>query len=562
MLHGSIVTNHALMNTALIQMNPTVGALAANADLIVSNAWKAFNEGAKLIIFPELAIAGYPPEDLILKDHFCADCETEFQRLEKELPPEAVVVVGTPTSRDGKKFNSALVFQGSEIIGEYHKMLLPNYGVFDEKRLFEAGTEPLILEIEGKKAAVHICEDSWDPAGTAVQTLENEKLDLLINLSASPYHRGKLLNNRINVLAQTAKKLKTTLLYCNIVGGQDELVFDGASMVFAPDGTRIARAKQFEEDILYFVPQASSLPTPASESRQDAGDTTPRKEQPLPDLNEVYAALTLGLKDYVNKIGFKRVVVALSGGIDSALVLAIAVDALGKDRVAAVTMPSQYSSSGTLGDSHEMAKILDIEFHEVPIKGLYDQFEGELSKVWGKDKEPGLAEENLQARIRGNLIMALSNEYGWLVLTTGNKSEMAMGYCTIYGDMAGGFAVIKDVPKTLVFDLCRWRNEQSLVMPNSIIERPPSAELRPDQKDSDSLPPYEVLDPILEDYVENDMGIDGLIAKGYDEAIVRRVVNAVELSEYKRRQSPPGVKITPKSFDRDRRIPIVNRYRN
>ena len=371
-------------------------------------------------------------------------------------------------------------------------------------------------------------------------------IDLLINLSASPYHRGKLLNDRIDVLAQTAAKLKTPLLYCNMVGGQDELVFDGASMVFAPDGNRIARAKQFEEDILYF-------------------DASPaRKELPLPDLEEVYEALTLGLKDYVNKIGFKRVVVALSGGIDSALVLAIAVDALGKDRVASVTMPSQYSSSGTLGDAHAMAEILGIEFHEIPIKGLYDEFDSQLSKIWGSDKKPGLAEENLQARIRGNLIMALSNEYGWLVLTTGNKSEMAMGYCTIYGDMAGGFAVIKDVPKTLVFDLCRWRNEQEggIVIPPSIIDRPPSAELRPDQKDSDSLPPYDVLDPILEDYVENDLGIASLTDKGYDEAIVRRVVHAVELSEYKRRQSPPGVKITPKSFDRDRRVPIVNRYRN
>jgi len=547
------------MKAALIQMNPTVGALHSNAELIVSNAWKAAEAGAELIIFPELAIAGYPPEDLILKDHFCGDCETQLTRLKKELPPEPVVVIGSPVSREGKKYNAAIVFQGSEIIGEYHKMLLPNYGVFDEKRLFEAGTKPLILEMKGKKAAVHVCEDSWNPDGLAVQSLEHENIDLLINLSASPYHRGKLLNDRIDVLAQSAQKLKTTLLYCNMVGGQDELVFDGASMVFASDGSRIARAKQFQEDILYY-----------EQGRQGADDTdrtacfqqAPRKEAPLPDLEEVYEALTLGLKDYVDKIGFKRVVVALSGGIDSALVLAIAVDALGKERVAAVTMPSQYSSAGTLGDSHEMAEILDIEFHEIPIKGLYDQFAGELSKVWGKDKQPGLAEENLQARIRGNLIMALSNEYGWLVLTTGNKSEMAMGYCTIYGDMAGGYAVIKDVPKTLVFDLCRWRNEQSVVIPPSIIERPPSAELRPDQKDSDSLPPYEMLDPILEDYVENDMGIEGLISKGYDEALARRVIHAVELSEYKRRQSPPGVKITPKSFDRDRRMPIVNRYRN
>ncbi len=539
------------MITALVQMNPTVGALQSNADLIVSNAWKAAEAGAELILFPELALAGYPPEDLILKDHFCNDCALQLERLRKELPPEPFIIIGAPVARDGKKYNAALVFQGSEIIGEYHKMLLPNYGVFDEKRLFEAGTEPLIMNLNGKIVAVHICEDSWNPEGPAVQALENKQIELLINLSASPYHRGKLLNDRIDVLAQTARKLNTTLLYCNMVGGQDELVFDGASMVFAPDGSRIARAKQFHDDILFYGAQAEK-------------QVQLRKEAPLPDYQEVYEALKLGLKDYVNKIGFKRVVVALSGGIDSALVLAIAVDALGKDRVASVTMPSQYSSSGTLGDAHEMADLLDIEFHEIPIKGLYDQFSGELSKVWGKDKQPGLAEENLQARIRGNLIMALSNEYGWLVLTTGNKSEMAMGYCTIYGDMAGGFAVIKDVPKTLVFDLCRWRNEQEggIVIPPSIIERPPSAELRPDQKDSDSLPPYEVLDPILEDYVENDMGIDSLTAKGYDEAIVRRVIHAVELSEYKRRQSPPGVKITPKSFDRDRRVPIVNRYRN
>jgi NAD+ synthase (glutamine-hydrolysing) len=423
-------------------------------------------------------------------------------------------------------------------------MLLPNYGVFDEKRVFAPGTKPLVLEIDNERVAIHICEDSWNANGAAVKALEAENIDLLVNLSASPYHRGKL-NDRIDVLAETAKTLNTHILYCNMVGGQDELVFDGASMVFAPDGSRLARAKQFESDILYF-------------------NGTPRKETPLPDLEEVYEALKVGLKDYVEKIGFKRVVVALSGGIDSALVLAVAVDALGKDRVVTVTMPSQYSSDGTLGDACEMADILGVEFYTLPIKGLYGEFEKELSNIWGEDKKPGLAEENLQARIRGNLIMALSNEFGWLVLTTGNKSEMAMGYCTLYGDMCGGFAVIKDVPKTLVFDLCRWRNEQGAqpVIPPSIIERPPSAELRPDQKDTDSLPPYEVLDPILEDYVENDLGIDGLIAKGYDEALVERVVHAVELSEYKRRQSPPGIKITPRSFDRDRRMPIINRYRN
>jgi NAD+ synthase (glutamine-hydrolysing) len=531
------------MKTALVQMNPTVGALESNTDLIISKASEAWDAGARLIVFPELAIAGYPPEDLILKDHFCGDCETLLHRLAEELPADAFVVVGLPVSREGKKYNTAIVFHESRIIGEYHKMLLPNYGVFDEQRLFTAGTKPFVFEFEGQKAAIHICEDSWNPNGAAVEALKEHDIDLLINLSASPYHHGKL-NDRINVLAQTARQLEATLLYCNMVGGQDELVFDGASMVFSPDGTRLARGRQFQEDILYI------------------DDSAPRKESLLPDLEEVYEALKLGLRDYVDKIGFKRVVVALSGGIDSALVLAIAVDALGKERVATVTMPSQYSSSGTLNDAIEMADILGVELHTLPIKGLYDHLEGELSSIWGEDKQPGLAEENLQARIRGNLIMALSNEYGWLVLTTGNKSEMAMGYCTLYGDMCGGYAVIKDVPKTLVFDLCRWRNEQGIVIPPSIIERPPSAELRPDQKDTDSLPPYDVLDPILEDYVENDMGIDGLVAKGYDEALVNRVVHAVELSEYKRRQSPPGVKITPKSFDRDRRMPIVNRYRN
>lgn len=535
------------MKAALVQMNPTVGALEANTDRIISNAWKAFNEGARLIVFPELTISGYPPEDLILKDHFAADCQKQIERLKTALPPDACVVVGSPVSKDRKKYNAAIVFQGLEIVGTYHKFLLPNYGVFDEKRLFEPGAEPLLFEIDGKTAAIHICEDSWEPNGSAVASLIEKSVDLLINLSASPYYRGKL-NDRMGVLAQTAQKLNTTLLYCNLIGGQDELVFDGASMVIGADGTCRARAKQFTEDILYFCTEED--------------DVAPRKETPLPDMEEIYEALKVGLKDYVEKIGFKRVVVALSGGIDSAIVLAIAVDALGKDRVAAITMPSQYSSDGTLGDACKMAELLDVEFHTVPIKGLYGAFDQELSKVWGGDKKPGLAEENLQARIRGNLIMALSNEYGWLVLTTGNKSEMAMGYCTLYGDMAGGYALIKDVPKTLVFDLCRWRNNQSLVIPPSIIERPPSAELRADQKDTDSLPPYDVLDPILADYVENDLGIEGLIAKGYDEAIVRRVVHAVELSEYKRRQSPPGVKITPKSFDRDRRMPIVNRYRN
>lgn len=537
------------MKSALIQMNPTVGALKANTNRIISFTAEAFENGAELIIFPELTIAGYPPEDLVLKDHFADDCNQQLDRLAAELPEDAYVIVGTPVSDNGRKYNAAIVFHGGKQMGTYRKMLLPNYGVFDEHRVFNAGSEPLILELGRYKAAIHICEDSWEPEGSAVSSLNDQGVDLLINLSASPYHRNKL-NDRIDVLAQTAKKLNTTLLYCNMVGGQDELVFDGASMVLAPDGSRLARAKQFSEDILY----AELADT----------DTQHRKETPMKDLEEVYEALKTGLKDYIEKNGFRNTVVALSGGIDSALVLALAVDALGSERVAAITMPSQYSTSGTLNDAIEMAEILGVQFHTIPIKGLYNGFEKELATVWGGAKKPGLAEENLQARIRGNLIMALSNEFGWIVLATGNKSEMAMGYCTIYGDMCGGFALIKDVPKTLVFDLCRWRNQQeeTPVIPPSIIERPPSAELRPDQKDTDSLPPYEVLDPILEDYVENDLGIDALIAKGYDPEIVTRVVHCVELSEYKRRQGPPGIKITPKAFGRDRRMPITNRYRN
>jgi NAD+ synthase (glutamine-hydrolysing) len=416
-------------------------------------------------------------------------------------------------------------------------MLLPNYGVFDEKRVFDAGHKSFIFEAFGNKVGIQICEDSWLPGGAACTALSAEFPDLVINLSASPYHRGKRLE-REQVFSAAAKKLKAPLFFCNQVGGQDELVFDGGSMAFDATGNVTARAPLFQE---YTLMGSNDWKTP----------------EPL---EEVYEALKLGLRDYVNKNGFKKTVVAVSGGIDSALVLTLAVDALGADRVAAVTMPSQYSSHDTLSDAGKIAANLGVGFHTIPIFPIFGKFTDELSKVW-KNDEPGLAEENLQARIRGTLIMAMSNKNGWLVLTTGNKSEFATGYCTLYGDMAGGFAVIKDVPKTLVFDLCRWRNEQGLAIPPSTIERPPSAELRPDQKDSDSLPPYDVLDPILEAYVEKDMGIDAMLAAGFDEAAVRKAVRLVDLSEYKRRQGPPGIKITPKAFGRDRRMPITNRYR-
>jgi len=529
------------LQTALVQFNPTVGALEENAQRIVGLASAAAADGAQLIVFPELSLCGYPPEDLILRPHFIEDCAKQLDRLASQLPAAAFCIVGAPLER----FNTAVVFHAGKIVGTYRKMLLPNYGVFDEKRVFDEGSESFTFDAFGTKVGLHICEDSWLADGAACKALAEEKPDLVVNLSASPYHRGKRVE-REAVFADAARTMGAPLLFCNQVGGQDELVFDGGSMIFDAKGRVSVRAPLFEEHILI----------------GQTGVSAPPVEQTLLSAHpceEVYEALKTGLRDYVNKNGFKKTVVAVSGGIDSALVLAIAVDALGSDRVAAVTMPSQYSSDETLSDAELIAKNMDVEFHTIPIFPIFGKFTEELSSHW--NPEPGLAEENLQARIRGTLIMALSNKNGWLVLSTGNKSEYATGYCTLYGDMAGGFAVIKDVPKTLVFDLCRWRNEQGVVIPPSTIERPPSAELRPDQQDTDSLPPYDVLDPILAAYVEKDMGIDAMLSEGFDEEAVQKAVRLTDLSEYKRRQGPPGIKITPKAFGRDRRMPITNRYR-
>ena len=530
------------LQTALVQFNPTVRALEQNADRIVGLAAKAAAGGAKLIVFPELSLCGYPPEDLILRPHFIEDCAKQLNRLAAKLPADAFCIVGSPIER----FNAAVVFHGGKQTGIYRKMLLPNYGVFDEKRVFDAGSEPFTFDAFGTKVGIHICEDSWLADGAACTALAAEKPDLVVNLSASPYHRGKRIE-REAVFAAAAQTMSAPVLFCNQVGGQDELVFDGGSAAFDKTGQILARAPLFKEHVL-----------------EQTGVSAPHVGQTLLSAHpheEVYEALKTGLRDYVNKNGFKKTVVAVSGGIDSALVLAIAVDALGPNRVAAITMPSQYSSSETLSDAELIAKNFGVEFHTIPIFPIFDKFTDELSSHW--NPEPGLAEENLQARIRGTLIMAMSNKNGWLVLSTGNKSEYATGYCTLYGDLCGGFAVIKDVPKTLVFDLCRWRNTQSEtpLIPPSTIERPPSAELRPGQQDTDSLPEYNVLDPILEAYVEKDMGIDAMLAEGFDEEAVRQAVRLTDLSEYKRRQGPPGIKITPKAFGRDRRMPITNRYR-
>jgi NAD+ synthase (glutamine-hydrolysing) len=583
------------IRAALVQVNVAVGALSANAAKILRLARQARDGGARLIAFPELALSGYPPEDLVLKRHFLDDAREELRRLAAELPTDAVVVVGAPYARsDERAANAAVVFHGGEVRAVYRKCLLPNYGVFDEKRVFEAGTEPLILDLDGCRIGLHICEDSWFPEEGPCTALAAAGLDAVLNISGSPYHRGKLAL-REEILHRAAARIGAPLLYCNLVGGQDELVFDGASMMIA-GGRVVARAKQFEEDVLFVelgvgsrekgcgpLAQAdfSNLLAPVSHL------PSPRLEAPLDDHAEVYAALQLGLRDYVNKNGFSQVIVAVSGGIDSALVATLAVDALGAERVKAVTMPSRFSSAETLGDAELLARNLGVQLYRLPIETLHAGFLDTLAPLW-PGRKADATEENIQARIRGVIVMALSNKFGWLVLTTGNKSELATGYCTLYGDMAGGFAVLKDVPKTLVFELARWRNTQggakppaepqgghaarrdaspypatpgTAPIPVTTIDRPPTAELRPNQKDQDSLPPYDVLDRIIERYVERDLGAAQIVAEGFDAATVRQVIRLIDISEYKRRQGAPGVKITPKAFGRDRRLPITNLYR-
>jgi NAD+ synthase (glutamine-hydrolysing) len=534
------------MKIALLQINPTVGALKANAELIIIKAHEAANKGAELIVFPELALTGYPPEDLILKAHFIEDCQQIIANLTKQLPTGPAILIGAPLFDCGHTYNAAFVYRGGKRVYTYKKNLLPNYGVFDEKRVFSAGTRPGSFEHMGFRIGIHICEDSWYADRQPCFDLRDENVDLVVNLSASPYYRGKI-HERREVLAQTVKAIGAPLAYCNMVVGQDELVFDGGSKFIGLDGNVKARAAQFADEILYIdFPDEVATIAPAT----------------IDPLQEVYEALKTGLHDYVEKNGFHIVIVAISGGFDSALVLAIAVDALGADRVIGVTMPSQYSSSGTLNDALIIAKNMGIQMHTLPIKPIFDLYCEELKQVWG-ETEPDVTEENLQARIRGNLVMALSNKFGAMVLTTGNKSEMAVGYCTIYGDMCGGFALIKDVPKTLVFKLCRWRNQSANkeLIPWDTIERPPSAELRPDQQDSDSLPPYDVLDAILQGYVEEQLSHRAIVQRGFDPELVTKIIRLVDLNEYKRRQGAPGVKITPRAFGRDRRMPITNQYR-
>ncbi len=543
------------MKIALVQMNPTVGAVRDNAAKVVRLAREAAAAGAQVAVFPELVLCGYPPDDLVLRPGFLDAVEAEAARLAVALPPELLVMAGLPVRQDGRLYNAAGLWHHGTCVAIARKMLLPNYGVFDERRIFSPAASPTVFHFHGRRLAIHICEDSWWPEGESFRDLKGQ-CDLLVNLSASPYCRGRE-NDREQMARRAVAALGVPMLYTNLVGGQDELVFDGGGMAMGADGSITARTGLFREGLL------------AVEMRDENGRWAPAPGgvAELPDpVAEVYAALQLGLQDYTDKNGFPGVIVALSGGIDSALVATLAVDALGPQRVFGVTMPSVITSRETYSDALELARRLGIPCLQIPIAPAVDALTEMLGPPcdrvdWARPLPGTLMEENLQARIRGLVAMALSNRFGHMVVTTGNKSEMATGYATLYGDMAGGFALIKDVPKTLVFELARWRNRRDEVIPPSIILRPPSAELKPGQLDSDSLPPYEVLDPILELYVERQAGLRDIVAAGFDEATVRRVARMVDRSEYKRRQGAPGVKITPKAFGRDRRMPITNGFR-
>jgi NAD+ synthase (glutamine-hydrolysing) len=528
------------LKIALSQINTTVGDIDGNIKKIIYFTEKAKKFNLDLIIFPELATTGYPPEDLLLKPKFIEENIRALSEIIKNTENIAVIL-GFVDKYSDKIYNAAGLIQNKNLLGVYHKILLPNYGVFDEKRYFEEGKEPKVFEIFDKKIAINICEDIWDENGPGKYQSE-QNVDLMINISASPYHKGKC-KEREKMLAKRAKKYRTKLFYCNLVGGQDELVFDGASLIFDKNGKLVARAKQFEEDLLIYEEE-----------------TKCRIERNLDEYEEIYRALVLGIRDYVLKNNFKKVVIGLSGGIDSSLTATIAVDALGRENVIGVFMPSKYNSEQSKIDAETLAKNLDIKFITIPIDSILKTYLISLDKEFiGTRKD--ITEENLQARIRGNILMALSNKFGYLVLTTGNKSEMACGYATLYGDMAGGFAPLKDVPKTLVYKVAEWRNEKNKVIPENIFTKAPTAELRENQKDEDTLPPYNLLDKILHYYIEEDRSIDEIISFGFDKEIVLKVINMVDSAEYKRRQAPPGIKITHKAFGKDRRMPITNKFR-
>jgi NAD+ synthase (glutamine-hydrolysing) len=564
------------LRLAAAQLDLVVGDLAGNSARMLEAYERADAAGCDLIAFPELAITGYPPEDLLLKPAFVAQAMESLEKLAARTGRLAAVIGFPEAGRD--LYNSAALCANGKVQGVYRKHLLPNYAVFDEQRYFAPSTVdgPLFV-VAGVRVGITVCEDAWSPSGPII-TQAAGGAELIVNVNASPYYAGRI-RERETMLATRAADAQVPVVYVNLVGGQDELVFDGASMVFDESGALIARAPQFVEDLLIvdldvrpgfrrrlLDPRgrvtAAALPEIAvSEAQISPPHDPPHVERLLAPVHEVYEALVLGTRDYVAKNGFERVLIGLSGGIDSSLVAAIAADALGPDRVTGVLMPSRYSSDHSITDAELLAENLGIETMTIPIEEAHGAFTQLLEPAF-EGTAPGLAEENLQARIRGTLLMAISNKFDWMVLTTGNKSEMATGYSTLYGDMAGGFAVIKDVPKMLVYALCVDRNDRAgrALIPESVLEKPPSAELRPDQQDADSLPPYPVLDGVLEDYVEEDLSAAEIEAEGFDRDIVQRVVKLVDRSEYKRRQAPPGIRVSAKAFGKDRRLPITNRW--
>ena len=580
---------------ALAQINTTVGDLDGNVAKAVESIEQAKAAGADLVAFPELTTTGYPPEDLLFKQQFLRANLAALDRI-VEATRGITAVIGF-VDADEDIYNAAAIAHDGAVAGVYRKMYLPNYSVFDEERYFRAGNEAPVYVIGGReggaRVGVNVCEDIWRPVGPTVLQAE-AGAQVIVNINGSPFNAGKA-EYRDKLLATRATDQGVFVCYVNLVGGQDELVFDGGSMVFDPSGKLLARAERFDEallladldiDLVLRNRLHNSLPRKQRATRVLPGVETPRVEvssgedrqgadgglrrepieatvaAPLSEPEEVYRALVVGTRDYVTKSGFERVLVGLSGGVDSALVAAVAADALGGGKVVSVAMPSRYNASESEEDARALAQNLGIDYHVISIEPV---FEAMLSTLGGmfEGTQPNVAEENVQARIRGNILMAISNKFGWLVLTTGNKSEMSMGYATLYGDMAGGFAVIKDVPKVLVYDLCRHRNKAAGkdLIPARILKKPPSAELRPDQKDEDSLPPYELLDPILEAYVEKDRTFDDLIGMGLDAETVKQVIRGVDRNEYKRRQAPPGVRITSRAFGRDRRLPIVNKFK-
>lgn len=558
-----------MIRIALAQINTTVGDLAGNQRKIKASIHQAKVSGADLVVFPELAVCGYPPEDLLYKSHFIENNIKTLHDLAQNTQG-ITAIVGFVDQKGKHLYNAAAVLSDGKVKTVYHKQELPNYGVFDEKRYFEAGHEHFLLSVGDALVGITVCEDVW-VQGAGYLKQAKAGASLIVNISSSPYEIGKT-KVRMDLLARRAKETGAYFCYTNLVGAQDELVFDGGSFVVDPKGNVVGCAKQFEEDLLIVdldLPQSkpSKQPLPVIAVQPAKNQTFTRAALPIKhtfmdETAEIYAALVLGTRDYVRKNGFHKVVIGLSGGIDSALVAAIACDAIGKANVVGISMPTRFNSRGTRNDARKLAVNLGIEFHEIPIKRIMAAYQVTLDP-WFYEKDPDITEENLQARMRGNILMAFSNKFGWLVLTTGNKSEMAVGYCTLYGDMSGGFAVIKDILKTKVYELARFRNMLSgkMIIPKTVLLRAPSAELRDNQTDQDSLPPYDDLDRMLESYVEQHESIQQMKTKIADEKSCRKVVSLVDKSEYKRRQAPPGIKITARAFGKDWRLPITNKYK-